>query len=63
MLPYVLKSFLLVVQKFFSIDHNIAVLNLSFRKKKYNMCPVLPFLFSNDKTKSLFNPWKLGLIK
>ena len=27
------------------------------------MCTVLYFLFSNNKTKSLFTPWKLGLIK
>ena len=27
------------------------------------MCTVLSSLFSNDKTKSLFTPWKLGLIK
>ena len=26
-------------------------------------CDVLPFSFSKDNTKSLFNPWKLGLIK
>ena len=27
------------------------------------MCTVLPSLFLNDKTKSLFTPWKIGLIK
>ena len=27
------------------------------------MCTVLSSLFSNDKTKGLFTPWKLGLIK
>ena len=27
------------------------------------MCTVLTVLFSNDKTKSLFTPWKLRLIK
>ena len=27
------------------------------------MCTVLPSLFSSDKTKSLFTPWRPGLIK
>ena len=27
------------------------------------MCTVLPFLFSNDKAKSLFTPWNLRSIK
>ena len=27
------------------------------------MCTVVSSLFSNDKTKILFTPWKLGLIK
>ena len=27
------------------------------------MCNVLSFLFSNDKVKGLFTPWKLGSIK
>ena len=27
------------------------------------MCTILSFSFSNDKTKSLFTPWKLGWMR
>ena len=30
---------------------------------RYFVCTVLTFSFSNDNTKSLFTPWKLGSIK
>ena len=40
-----------------------SIITLSFISTvgtKYLVCPVLTALFLNDKTKSIFTPWKLG---
>ena len=45
MLPYVLRSLLLVDQKGFSIDHNIVIFHFNI------LYPVLTMPTENDKTK------------
>ena len=52
----------LIKIKVFAMDHNIIILYIS-TVERYFVCTVLLFSFSNNETKSLFTPWKLGSIR